>query len=132
MADPLSIAASVVTLAQLCRSLAAFFRDTAGSTGRALRNDIKELENQLTELGHQYDEATRSGIPIAPRISRRVVSIQAQCMEELDMLRKTLEPMRFTIPEVITWLKKPDAMYVRDRISKHQQSLHYYFTLINA
>lgn len=132
MADPISIAASVVTLAQLCRGLIAFFRDTAGPAGRVLRDDIKELQNQLTELGIQYDEATRSGIPIAPRISKRVHNIQAQCMAELDTLRRTLEPIRFTIPEVITWLNRPDAINLRYRINKYQQSLHYYFTLINA
>jgi hypothetical protein len=131
MSDPLSIAASVAALAQLCQSLYAFFSE-AGATGRALRNDIKELSNQLTELRIQYQDAKKENLLIPPRISRRVVDIQAECNKEMDALRKTLEPMRLTVADIKIWLTKPDAVYIRDRVSKYQQSIQYYFMLINA
>jgi hypothetical protein len=129
--DPLSIAASVAALAQLCQSLYAYFSG-AGPTGRALRNDIKELQNQLIELRIQDEDARSNSILIPSRISRRVVDIQTQCKVELDALQRTLEPMRLTVADIKTWLTRPDSAYIRDRISKYQQSLQFYFMLINA
>jgi hypothetical protein len=131
MADPLSIAASVVALVQLCKGLYDFFID-AGETGRALRNDIKEPQNQLTELRLQYEGAKSENVQIPLRISRHVKDIQVQCKGELDALRRTLEPMRLTVADIVVWLKKPDAVYIRDCITKYQQSLHFYFVLVNT
>jgi hypothetical protein len=130
MGEPLSIAASVVALAQLCKSLYTFFSDTG--TGRALRNDIKELGNQLEELGIQYEKAITENIEIPERISTCVKDIRVQCKSELEALRETLEPMRPTVAHIRRWLKKPDAAYCRDRISTYKQSIQFYVLLITA
>jgi hypothetical protein len=135
MTDPLSISTSAVALLAACRSIGQFIATLIrekgpDSTIDALRADVDSLSTDVA-LVRDNRNTTQSSSVQQNVIWKRIETEQHDCDKTLRELKDFLMPLRRDVRSaIVIQLRSETVQGLRARISKHQQSLHFYVTLI--
>ena len=138
MTDPLSIITSAITLLGTCqaigKTIAKLICDTdSDATMEALRADVDSLSTDVNLVLQTCNQSQSSIVHQNLRVEiwNKIQVEQCECENILQEGNEFLGTLR---PGFLTTLFLPSPIEqvqgLRDRISKHQRSLHFYVSLI--
>jgi predicted secreted Zn-dependent protease len=140
MVDPISVAGGVTKVLSICGKLleAILTKITAHDVVQSLRQDLDELEQQVTYVQTQFKTAEEARIAIEPVILERVEKVHRDCSNTLEKLRIILEkscgtmdgPLTRIKEEIMNRFQQEDVRHIRNRIATFQQTLQFYLILI--
>jgi len=151
MAEVFAVVGAVASVTQLlanCKKIADFFskviREVGGDESvKTLKADIDSLSTELNLVDRKCNQAQQPSSPF--RIDQYILDIfeseKLGCRRTLRELEKlllevsggSLNPSSFERFRhgILRSLRSPEVEELRKRVTKHQQQLHFYVTLIS-
>jgi hypothetical protein len=146
--DGISTASSVIAIVTLCKSITKFVTKVIGEMSseeniKELRADIHSLSEEVELVGEKCDQAQEpsSNFQIPHRMLERINTRKCACHKTLNELKKLLEqanegyfstgPLKRLKSAILTTLRSERVEKLQQEVTKHQQSLHFYVTLIS-
>jgi len=144
--DPVSAATSAIALIKICNDIVNFVgrvnRAIGGEGMEALKRDILSLSSQLESVNKVCEDADSqsSSFSIEPHVREWIEAVQRQCEIKLERLKTRLDQLcscdntttgrlRMAVLEL---LGDDEVTRIRRDVTKHQQDLGFYLTLING
>lgn len=147
MTDPVSVAASAATLAGICAKIGKYIWNLIGEIGpdgviSVLRIDVDSLSEELRLVNQKCQESAHqsSEFRIEPHVLVNIKNVQENCENTLKRLEAILDricgfdanAIGRVKAMVIQTLHSDEVLQLQNRMTKYQQSLHFYMTLING
>jgi len=147
MAEAISTAASVVSIVNLCARITQFVTRVISEVSseesiKELRADIQSLSEEVELVDAKCAQAKlpSSNFAIPHRMLDRIEVKKVACLttlEELEGLLKTVScgfttgRLKHLASAILTTLHSQRVEKLQQDVTKHQQSLHFYVTLIS-